>query len=623
MTISSGHLHHHLQAVVYLGAVRDRTDRELLELFLNQSAPVASAAFDQILERHGPLVLRLCEQVLGNRHDAEDAAQATFLILARQAVAIRDRDALAGWLHGVALRTARRARARSVRQRRLEQQSAEQSVIERRDPGLESTVAVLHEELARLPETHRTPLVLCALEGLSNEQAAAQLRLPVRTLQRRLAEARSRLRSRLERRGVAPALLLTAGSPGLGLSPVPLPLAWQRATVRAALEVAAGLTTRDLLWASLSSWLGRLLGEVTLFRLAIAMLVPLATGVGLYALYSRPGGPASAASPVVAPARAVTHSSQVGAALGDGVRFLRSAQNADGSWPESDPRIPGGMTSLAVLALLAAGEPADAPHVARGLERVASMDPLKIGKTYGVALQAMVLARADAVRYRRLIVADVLWLERAQIREGDRVPWPGSWTYESDQLSQGDNSNTHFALLGLHAAREAGIPVDPAVFERAGSYWRKSQRQDGADAGTWGYYPNDRQRPSASMACAGLTSLLICDAARRAATDPPRAPDPEIRRALDWLGAHFHVDQNLGRGAGWKFYYLAALGRVGQLSGLRRIGDHDWYDEGSRYLLEIRDPATGSWKGDVTAESKPTLATCFALLFLSQGRPPG
>jgi RNA polymerase sigma factor (sigma-70 family) len=174
------------------------TDAQLLERFVAGPGEDGKAAFEFLVERHGPMVLRVCIQALKDRHQAEDAFQATFLVLARQASSIRNRDSVGSWLFGVARRAARRIRMDEARRRQHERLSRA------RAPGPwshepESTEhwPELHAAIERLPAKYREPIVLCYLEGLTHEQAASQLRWPVGTVKTRLARARERLRRRL------------------------------------------------------------------------------------------------------------------------------------------------------------------------------------------------------------------------------------------------------------------------------------------------------------------------------------------------------------------------------------------------------------------------------------------
>jgi RNA polymerase sigma factor (sigma-70 family) len=218
----------------------DRTDGQLLERF---AAERDEAAFAALVRRHGPLVWGVCRRVLRHEHDAEDAFQATFLVLVRKADSIGKRASVGSWLYGVAYRVASRARAGSSRRRELHAEPPD-----RPDAGpLQELVwrdlrAVLDDEVSRLPERYRAPFVLCYLEGQTTADAAARLGCPQGTVLSRLARARDRLRGRLRRRGVAlPAgLLLTAVAADAASAAMPAALA--DATTRTALVFAAGPT---------------------------------------------------------------------------------------------------------------------------------------------------------------------------------------------------------------------------------------------------------------------------------------------------------------------------------------------------------------------------------------------
>ena len=154
----------------------------------------------------------VCRQVLGDPHDAEDAFQATFLVLARRAGSVRRRDSVASWLHGIARRVAMHARADAARRRRHERQGAAMRDVETRDEADIEGWPELHEELARLPSTYRESVVLCYMEGLTTAAAARRLGCAQGTVLARLSRARARLRRRLIGRGVVPSAgLLMAG----------------------------------------------------------------------------------------------------------------------------------------------------------------------------------------------------------------------------------------------------------------------------------------------------------------------------------------------------------------------------------------------------------------------------
>jgi HlyD family secretion protein len=203
----NGHVLRSLRTIFDAGTVAGLTDGQLLERFATRSGSPAELAFAALVERHGPMVLRVCRNHLGD-HDAQDAFQATFLVLVRQARTLWVRDSLGPWLHRVAQRSARRARREARRRKAIEQAAAEQRAAREQPtcPDGDELGPLLHEEIDRLPERLRVPLVLCELEGRTQEEAARHLGCPVGTVKSRLARGRARLRQRLLRRGLAPAL---------------------------------------------------------------------------------------------------------------------------------------------------------------------------------------------------------------------------------------------------------------------------------------------------------------------------------------------------------------------------------------------------------------------------------
>jgi len=222
-----------------LGAVGGLSDGQLLDRFLERRDEVAEAAFAALVARHGPMVLRACRGVLRDLHDAQDAFQATFLVLARRAGSIRSRDSVASWLYGVACRVSARARVEAARRRTFERRGAEMAPrrIEAVEPP--ETWPELLEEVDRLPEKFRSPIVLIDLEGCTQQEAAQRLGWPLGTLQSRLARGRGRLRARLLRRGLAPSaglLVAMVGPPGVSAMPAEL----IDPTARAAMAFAAG-----------------------------------------------------------------------------------------------------------------------------------------------------------------------------------------------------------------------------------------------------------------------------------------------------------------------------------------------------------------------------------------------
>jgi RNA polymerase sigma factor (sigma-70 family) len=219
------------------GRASPRSDAELVEEF---SARSDQTAFAALLALHGPMVLRVCRRVLNHEQDAEDAFQATFLVLARNAASIRKREALAEWLHGVAYRTAMEAKRKAARRRNHEARRGALLPKAMPSPTWDDIKVVLDEEIQRLPQTLRAAFVLCVLEGKSRPEAAAELGVKLGTLSSRLTQARKRLQQRLIRRGIQLSALLSALAVVDTYGKAAVPAALATSTLRSGLLVAAG-----------------------------------------------------------------------------------------------------------------------------------------------------------------------------------------------------------------------------------------------------------------------------------------------------------------------------------------------------------------------------------------------
>jgi RNA polymerase sigma factor (sigma-70 family) len=228
----------HLRRAVLAADGAGLTDRQLLGHFVEHRD---EAAFESILRRHGPMVLGVCRRVLSSPQDAEDAFPATFLVLVRKAASIARRELLAGWLYGVARTTALRAKVASAKLRARERQVAdmpEPEAVQQEDLWRDLQ-PLLHQELGRLPDKYRVPVVLCDLEGKTQKEAAKQLGLPEGTVSSRLSRARAMLARRLARYGLlVSAVSLTAALAHEARASVPTSLL--TGTVRAAGAFAAG-----------------------------------------------------------------------------------------------------------------------------------------------------------------------------------------------------------------------------------------------------------------------------------------------------------------------------------------------------------------------------------------------
>ncbi|MEP0848103.1 MAG: DUF4159 domain-containing protein [Phycisphaerae bacterium] len=293
-------------------------------------------------------------------------------------------------------------------------------------------------------------------------------------------------------------------------------------------------------------------------------------------------------------------------AIAAGARALKRVQRPDGAWPEQ--YVPGGETCLATLALLTAGEPPDSPAIAAALERIQAIPNERV---YVVSLKLMVLAQADARRFEREIQDGARWLAAAQ-QTG------GLWSY-TQQRRPFDHSNTQFALLGLHAAAEAGVRVPGGVWQRVRTGVLNTQNRDGG----WSYRTADASY--GSMTAANVSNLLILGERIRAAQErgfesgaAPNCGKYALSRPLEsgvrWLARNFRADANPERGQSWVYYWLYAVERAGILSGQRYFGAHDWYREGAEFLVRRQEPS-GLW-------SNSLVETSFALLFLAKGHKP-
>ena len=259
-------------------------DRDLLRAFADRAD---QAAFAELVRRHGGLVLGVCRRVLDDAPDADDAFQAVFLVLARKAGSVRSPERLGNWLYGVAVRCAKRAKARAARRR-----ARELPMTERPGPGGDpadwrDVRPVLDEEIARLPEKLRAVVVLCELEGVSRADAAAKLGVPEGTVSSRLARGKDALRRRLVKRGVALSavgvgVLLTraapaAVSPGLAAQTVSAAIGFAAGGAATAGAAAAGLATTEI---KLMFWMKAL-------KVGLAAAVVAAAGGGAAVGYAR------------------------------------------------------------------------------------------------------------------------------------------------------------------------------------------------------------------------------------------------------------------------------------------------------------------------------------------------
>jgi polysaccharide export outer membrane protein len=294
-----------IQALFDSGTASGLSDRQLLDRLKNGSRASAEGAFEVLVLRHGPMVLQVCSNVLGNAADAQDAFQATFLVLVRRSSSIKSLESVGGWLYGVACRVAARARVEAARRRAVERRGGLRVVEapdseDANDPSHAESSLALQAEVKRLPEKYRSVVVLCYWQGLTQEQAAAQLGCPLGTVRSRLARARGILHRRLVRRGLAPLAAIVAAALGessasactraLLRAPVHCDLA--HSTASAAAKLASGEAVAQVASGAVTSLVQHVLWSLMMIRitrfltacLCVAMAV---TGASLWAQQPR------------------------------------------------------------------------------------------------------------------------------------------------------------------------------------------------------------------------------------------------------------------------------------------------------------------------------------------------
>ena len=313
---------------------------------------------------------------------------------------------------------------------------------------------------------------------------------------------------------------------------------------------------------------------------------------------------------------------KVRVSIDKGIQYLRDMEKGKGNWEldaESNIR-KGGWTSLAMLSLLNCGVPPEDEMMKRGLEYLRGIPP---SQTYTVGLQTMVYCLAKQPQDRDRIQRNVDWLKSAKLKDG--------WSYGERAFGSADNSNTQYALLGLHEAFLAGANVDRKILEDVRSYFIKTQvPKDGG----WTYRGGGLT--TMTMTTAGLSNLLITGAdlevGRQKLRDDGVAElcgiyeeNKAVADALRWVGNNFPAKLTVERARAafqHPYYGLYGIERVGRLTGNRFIGGHDWYRLGCEFFVETQK-ADGRWDGEGRQfDHWPVVATSFSLLFLSKGRTP-
>ncbi len=293
---SSVHVLRNINTLFEAGTVSGLSDRLLLERFSNGRDVAAEAAFEAIVQRHGPMVLRLCYKLLGNQADAEEAFQATFLILVKKCRSIRKLDAVGGWLFGVASRVAARAGVERARRRSAEERGGlriAMATAATTDDGANGgdsreLGAAVEAEVLRLPEKYRAVVVLCYWEGLTHEEAALRLGCPLGTVRSRMARARKLLERRLSRRGLQPVAGVMAAaldSPAMMTTrALEIPPALMSSTVKLATQVAAGGSLTKLTSPAIAALVQNIIGSMLMSKMKTIAACVLLISAGAYGL---------------------------------------------------------------------------------------------------------------------------------------------------------------------------------------------------------------------------------------------------------------------------------------------------------------------------------------------------
>jgi RNA polymerase sigma factor (sigma-70 family) len=585
-------------------------DAQLLERFLVQRDEVA---FETLVRRHGAMVLGVCRRILKNAADAEDAFQATFLVLVRKAATISKRQTVGGWLYGVAYKTALKARAANNQRRTKERQAADMAQRQSRGEEMErELLARLDAELSCLPDKYRVPIVLCDLEGKMRKEAAKQLGWPEGTLSGRLARGRALLAKRLRRHGltltsVAVGMTLTSNTASACIPPLLV-----SGTVKAASCLTVGqAVTGCAISARAAALADRVIKSMLLTKLKIATVVLLIVGaLGVGAASRAVPQLASlvwAASPgqlqapsrrqkvrAAAPARPAVLTEAERAirtddAVAAGLQWLVQQQQRDGRWRMElgTQRKDIAATALALLPLLEAGETPKsrgalhpyARSVERGLRFL--MSAQDAAGYFGPDMYCHALAaRAVCTAYR---LTEEAALKKSAQRAIDLIVKTqddkGGWRY-APMKQPGDTSVTSYQILALDAARRAGLKVPDKTLTDAGRFLDSVAAPDGAG---YGYVPG-AGGPTPTMSAAGHLCRLVLGG---------KADD---RGLVRWAAATRNQAFPKDKNHLYYYYYVTEA--------LRRRGGDDWalWEKRIRaYVLDKQDQganraaARGSW----------------------------
>jgi RNA polymerase sigma factor (sigma-70 family) len=424
----------------------DVGDGELLDAYVRQKD---EAAFEALVRRHGPMVLAVCRRTLGNVEDADDAFQATFLVLVRKAACVRPPGLVGNWLYGVAQRTALAARKAAARRRAKEARVTPRTATPEDPPA--SLRPLLDRELARLPDRYRAALVLCDLEGRTRKEAARLLGLPEGTVASRLDRARGLLARHLSRAGVALSAGALAAALARDAASAAVPPALLAATVRSATAYAAGSAAAGAVPAHVAALTEGMVNAMFLNRLKIAVVflaVLAAAGIGVGGLsYGTPKGDRPALT--VAPR-------QVAQAAGNGFQAARGrAEVPQDRRPEKtapDPNVEAFLKAFQI-----ASELARAKAKGQGGEKATDQDQAK-------QILDMVLKGFQAY-------------QESKGRQGERPGKPGPELYEEAFLKGFQIASE---MTRAKAKGQGKRPTGPDAFDISWAAFLKAYETAGA-----------------------------------------------------------------------------------------------------------------------------------------------
>jgi RNA polymerase sigma factor (sigma-70 family) len=597
------------------------TDSHLLERFLDTRDETALRV---LIARHGPMVYRVCRRTLSNEQAAEDAFQAAFLILIRKASSIRNRQSLASWLHGVAHQAALRARTSVMRRREHEAQAAGQRSSFGEDERTWCEVrAILDDELTRLPERLRAPLVLCYLEGLTQDEAAQQLGSSSRTLRRHLERGRAVLRARLTRRGLtlSAGLLAVLSSECVTAMPEELAAA-TRNSLFAGASRAVTSTVSSLAEAVMETMHRHSLNLKGIAAAILGVSLAIAAPGSLLVEHLNSMTPQTpprieaptpvqlAAAPIASPNPDDAGRLEKAAANARtrAINYLKLKQATDGSWEDNGlvslTDMEGGVTAVTTLALLESGVTPSDRAIVKAVQYLLQV-PRK--KTYVVSLQTQILARVDAKKHLKRIQENADWLIKTMLKDGEKLQ---GWSYPGNGI--GDGSNTHFAVMGLHAAAEAGATVEEKLWKQIAEHYVKTSGPKG-----WRYHPDPQLKDLAtnSMTACALVGLAV--AARHQKEAKPL--DPCFEHGLKLL-ADGNLENSLSTG-----YALMVIAELGRLRETKRfqVGDQtwEWYQSGAEKVIKSQNQEGAFVLGKKGIDAQQPLATAFGLYLLGAPEP--